>query len=73
MAIARIEASVLRGERRADGTVAHADDAIRDLEHFTQAMRDIDHPDALLNERAQQLEQASSIALGQRSGWFVEQ
>ncbi len=53
--------------------VAQADDAIGDLENFAQPMRDVDQPQTLGAEIAQQLEQPARVGLGQRGGRFVEQ
>ena len=53
--------------------VAQADDAVGDLQDLGQPVRDVDHPQPLLAQIAQQVEQAGGVAFGQRRGRLVEQ
>ncbi len=61
-----------RCERAADPAVAHDDDAVGNLEHFGQPMRDEDDGDAARAERAHPVEQPLRFAIGQCRRRLVE-
>ena len=51
-------------ECAADPTVAHHHNAVGDLEHLSETMRDEDDRDASLLERPHAIEQALGLAIG---------